>query len=163
MSARASGAHGGAMRWCTCGVRRPARRRAFGRSRAGGRACGGRRSIHAHDTHGAHDLLVRDRLTRRSVAARRRRRGPCKSALPVRPASAATGWSVARGRRALRGRARADGSLTGFGGGLHVKRALLELEGAACVADLFSGATVSGAPAEAPPPAGAATAADPLR
>ena len=57
----------------------------------------------------------------------------------------------------------ADGSLTGFGGGLHIKRALLELEGAACVADLFSGATVSGAPAEAPPPAGAATAADPLR
>ncbi|MDE2137388.1 MAG: methylated-DNA--[protein]-cysteine S-methyltransferase [Gammaproteobacteria bacterium] len=33
----------------------------------------------------------------------------------------------------------ADGSLTGFGGGLPVKRALLELEGAACVADLFSG------------------------
>lgn len=32
----------------------------------------------------------------------------------------------------------ADGSLTGFGGGLHIKRALLELEGAACVADLFS-------------------------
>jgi methylated-DNA-[protein]-cysteine S-methyltransferase len=32
----------------------------------------------------------------------------------------------------------ADGSLTGFGGGLPVKRALLELEGAACVADLFS-------------------------
>jgi methylated-DNA-[protein]-cysteine S-methyltransferase len=28
----------------------------------------------------------------------------------------------------------ADGSLTGFGGGLPVKRALLELEGAACVA-----------------------------
>jgi methylated-DNA-[protein]-cysteine S-methyltransferase len=33
----------------------------------------------------------------------------------------------------------ADGSLTGFGGGLGVKRALLSLEGAACVADLFSG------------------------
>jgi len=32
----------------------------------------------------------------------------------------------------------ADGSLTGFGGGLHTKRALLSLEGAACVADLFS-------------------------
>jgi methylated-DNA-[protein]-cysteine S-methyltransferase len=32
----------------------------------------------------------------------------------------------------------ADGSLTGFGGGLPIKRALLGLEGAACVADLFS-------------------------
>jgi methylated-DNA-[protein]-cysteine S-methyltransferase len=32
----------------------------------------------------------------------------------------------------------ADGSLTGFGGGLYIKRALLALEGAACVADLFS-------------------------
>jgi methylated-DNA-[protein]-cysteine S-methyltransferase len=32
----------------------------------------------------------------------------------------------------------ADGSLTGFGGGLPVKRALLSLEGAACVADLFA-------------------------
>ncbi len=32
----------------------------------------------------------------------------------------------------------ADGSLTGFGGGLAVKRALLELEGADCVCDLFS-------------------------
>lgn len=32
----------------------------------------------------------------------------------------------------------ADGSLTGFGGGLPLKRALLQLEGAACVADLFS-------------------------
>ncbi len=31
----------------------------------------------------------------------------------------------------------ADGSLTGFGGGLHIKRALLRLEGADCVADLF--------------------------
>jgi methylated-DNA-[protein]-cysteine S-methyltransferase len=31
----------------------------------------------------------------------------------------------------------ADGSLTGFGGGLPVKRALLALEGAACVDDLF--------------------------
>jgi methylated-DNA-[protein]-cysteine S-methyltransferase len=48
----------------------------------------------------------------------------------------------------------ADGSLTGFGGGLHIKRALLELEGAACVADLFSGAPVSEAPAEAPAGAG---------
>ncbi len=35
-------------------------------------------------------------------------------------------------------RAGADGSLTGFGGGLFIKRALLSLEGAACVADLFS-------------------------
>ena len=34
----------------------------------------------------------------------------------------------------------ADGSLTGFGGGLPIKRALLALEGAACVADLFDGA-----------------------
>jgi methylated-DNA-[protein]-cysteine S-methyltransferase len=34
-----------------------------------------------------------------------------------------------------------DGSLTGFGGGLAVKRALLELEGAACVSDLFSRAS----------------------
>lgn len=33
----------------------------------------------------------------------------------------------------------ADGSLTGFGGGLSIKRALLSLEGAACVADLFAG------------------------
>jgi methylated-DNA-[protein]-cysteine S-methyltransferase len=32
----------------------------------------------------------------------------------------------------------ADGSLTGFGGGLSIKRALLSLEGAACVADLFA-------------------------
>jgi methylated-DNA-[protein]-cysteine S-methyltransferase len=31
-----------------------------------------------------------------------------------------------------------DGSLTGFGGGLPIKRALLSLEGAECVADLFS-------------------------
>jgi methylated-DNA-[protein]-cysteine S-methyltransferase len=35
----------------------------------------------------------------------------------------------------------ADGSLTGFGGGLDIKRALLSLEGAACVADLFSAQT----------------------
>jgi methylated-DNA-[protein]-cysteine S-methyltransferase len=35
----------------------------------------------------------------------------------------------------------ADGSLTGFGGGLAIKRALLELEGAACVSDLFSRAS----------------------
>ncbi len=34
----------------------------------------------------------------------------------------------------------ADGSLTGFGGGLPLKRALLALEGAACVRDLFSAA-----------------------
>ena len=32
----------------------------------------------------------------------------------------------------------ADGTLTGFGGGLHIKRALLALEGAACVVDLFA-------------------------
>ena len=32
----------------------------------------------------------------------------------------------------------ADGSLTGFGGGLSIKRALLSLEGAECVEDLFS-------------------------
>ncbi len=32
----------------------------------------------------------------------------------------------------------ADGSLTGFGGGLHIKRSLLALEGAACVVDLFA-------------------------
>ena len=32
----------------------------------------------------------------------------------------------------------ADGSLTGFGGGLRTKRHLLELEGASCVADLFA-------------------------
>ncbi len=32
----------------------------------------------------------------------------------------------------------ADGSLTGFGGGLGIKRALLALEGAACTEDLFS-------------------------
>ena len=32
----------------------------------------------------------------------------------------------------------ADGGLTGFGGGLAIKRVLLELEGAACVRDLFS-------------------------
>jgi methylated-DNA-[protein]-cysteine S-methyltransferase len=31
-----------------------------------------------------------------------------------------------------------DGSLTGFGGGLDIKQALLRLEGAACVADLFN-------------------------
>jgi methylated-DNA-[protein]-cysteine S-methyltransferase len=31
----------------------------------------------------------------------------------------------------------ADGSLTGFGGGLPIKRALLALEGAECVVDLF--------------------------
>src|SRR5262249_14264031 len=34
----------------------------------------------------------------------------------------------------------ADGSLTGFGGGLNIKRALLSLEGASCVADLFAAA-----------------------
>jgi methylated-DNA-[protein]-cysteine S-methyltransferase len=39
----------------------------------------------------------------------------------------------------------ADGSLTGFGGGLTIKRALLALEGAACVRDLFSAADICGA------------------
>jgi len=33
----------------------------------------------------------------------------------------------------------ADGTLTGFGGGLPIKHALLALEGADCVSDLFSG------------------------
>lgn len=37
----------------------------------------------------------------------------------------------------------ADGSLTGFGGGLTVKRALLELERADCVTDLFSSGRVA--------------------
>jgi methylated-DNA-[protein]-cysteine S-methyltransferase len=32
----------------------------------------------------------------------------------------------------------ADGTLTGFGGGLQIKRSLLALEGAACVVDLFA-------------------------
>jgi len=32
----------------------------------------------------------------------------------------------------------ADGTLIGFGGGLHIKRSLLALEGAACVVDLFA-------------------------
>ena len=32
----------------------------------------------------------------------------------------------------------ADGTLTGFGGGLHIKRALLALEGAECAVDLFA-------------------------
>jgi methylated-DNA-[protein]-cysteine S-methyltransferase len=35
----------------------------------------------------------------------------------------------------------ADGALTGFGGGLPIKRALLRLEGADCVSDLFSAQT----------------------
>jgi methylated-DNA-[protein]-cysteine S-methyltransferase len=38
----------------------------------------------------------------------------------------------------------ADGSLTGFGGGLPIKRALLTLEGADCVADLFAPPAVRG-------------------
>ena len=42
----------------------------------------------------------------------------------------------------------ADGSLTGFGGGLDVKRALLSLEGAACVADLFGWEPPGRGPAE---------------
>jgi len=32
----------------------------------------------------------------------------------------------------------ADGTLTGFGGGLQIKRSLLALEGAACAVDLFA-------------------------
>lgn len=41
----------------------------------------------------------------------------------------------------------ADGSLTGFGGGLAIKQALLRLEGASCVSDLFSpGPRARGAP-----------------
>jgi methylated-DNA-[protein]-cysteine S-methyltransferase len=44
----------------------------------------------------------------------------------------------------------ADGSLTGFGGGLHIKRTLLCLEGAACVADLFSAHESAQAPDGAP-------------
>lgn len=43
----------------------------------------------------------------------------------------------------------ADGSLTGFGGGLDIKRALLTLEGAACVADLFGHPALSRHPADA--------------
>ena len=43
----------------------------------------------------------------------------------------------------------ADGSLTGFGGGLPIKRALLSLEGAACVADLFAAAGPRPVPAAA--------------
>lgn len=47
----------------------------------------------------------------------------------------------------------ADGSLTGFGGGLYIKRALLALEGAACATDLFSGPSAAardGGAAQAP-------------
>lgn len=40
----------------------------------------------------------------------------------------------------------ADGSLTGFGGGLPIKRALLSLEGADCATDLFSTQTRHGGP-----------------
>ena len=43
----------------------------------------------------------------------------------------------------------ADGSLTGFGGGLYIKRALLSLEGADCVADLFGPEESAGKPAGA--------------
>jgi methylated-DNA-[protein]-cysteine S-methyltransferase len=50
----------------------------------------------------------------------------------------------------------ADGSLTGFGGGLPIKRALLALEGAACVSDLFSAQEWPGARAEMPAPPEAA-------
>jgi len=42
----------------------------------------------------------------------------------------------------------ADGSLTGFGGGLGIKRALLSLEGAPCVADLFAAAAPAVRPRE---------------
>jgi methylated-DNA-[protein]-cysteine S-methyltransferase len=42
----------------------------------------------------------------------------------------------------------ADGSLTGFGGGLPIKRALLALEGAACVSDLFSAGFTAARPAQ---------------
>jgi methylated-DNA-[protein]-cysteine S-methyltransferase len=47
----------------------------------------------------------------------------------------------------------ADGSLTGFGGGLYIKRALLALEGAACATDLFS-APRPAERAEGAPPGG---------
>ena len=49
----------------------------------------------------------------------------------------------------------ADGSLTGFGGGLDIKRALLSLEGAACVEDLFAAAewAALGSAGRSPPPA----------
>ena len=46
----------------------------------------------------------------------------------------------------------ADGSLTGFGGGLPIKRALLALEGAACVRDLFSAQDWPGTRVEMPVP-----------
>lgn len=45
----------------------------------------------------------------------------------------------------------ADGSLTGFGGGLDIKQALLRLEGAACVTDLFSMRVSATGPAPARP------------
>jgi len=43
----------------------------------------------------------------------------------------------------------ADGSLTGFGGGLPIKRTLLALEGASCVADLFSSGRAAMTPVQA--------------
>jgi methylated-DNA-[protein]-cysteine S-methyltransferase len=46
----------------------------------------------------------------------------------------------------------ADGSLTGFGGGLDIKQALLRMEGANCVADLFS----TSGPLAGPAPEGGA-------
>ncbi len=52
----------------------------------------------------------------------------------------------------------ADGSLTGFGGGLPIKRALLTLEGAACVMDLFSVSPATARAVRAGGPAGAAPA-----
>lgn len=51
----------------------------------------------------------------------------------------------------------ADGSLTGFGGGLYIKRALLALEGAACATDLFSAPRPASA-GEGLPPGGTARA-----
>ncbi len=46
----------------------------------------------------------------------------------------------------------ADGTLTGFGGGLHIKRSLLALEGAACVMDLFVGEERAALRSRAPAP-----------
>ena len=44
----------------------------------------------------------------------------------------------------------ADGSLTGFGGGLDIKRALLRIEGASCVTDLFNMDAPPTGPASSP-------------
>jgi methylated-DNA-[protein]-cysteine S-methyltransferase len=64
-----------------------------------------------------------------------RRLGHPRGARAVRHASGANPPPIIRPSQRLIG---ADGSLTGFGGGLQIKRALLSLEGAACVADLFA-------------------------